>query len=124
MVRTKHKYSPTRSAWFPSSQARHKGQRDLLDKPESTCKYLRWHSWRRFGAAELRLRGGANQQPLAMGGMEDSQHAQIPCLSPSSWTFHKEGPLQVATIDERLVVSFLEKARDNAAAVATRQTTR
>ena len=76
MLRARHGYPPGRAAWHTSRVALHKGLSELVGRPESNYKALRWHSWRRFGAAQLRLLGAPTNSILRWGGLGNPQHAQ------------------------------------------------
>ena len=109
VLRAKHGCLPTCLAWFHSRQALHKGPRDRVDRPKSTCKSLWWHLWKRFGAPQLRLLGATTQSLLRWGGWGTRSMLKIHAHPPSNWTFHKGGPLPMAKINQRLEVSFLER---------------
>ena len=68
MPRARHGYPPGRSAWFTLQAALHKGFKELVEKPELECKLLRWHSWRPYALAQLRLLGAPTNSLLRWGG--------------------------------------------------------
>ena len=109
MLRARHGYPPGQSAWFPMRVALHKGLNELVGRPELVCKSLRWHSWRGFGAAQLRLLGAPTNSLLSWGGWATPSMFKIYAYPPASRTFHRGGPLPVAEIDEKPVVHFSEK---------------
>ena len=83
MLRARHGYPPGQAAWHTSRAALHKGLSELVGKPESNCKALRWHSWRRFGVPS----GGAHEQHRALGRLGNTQHAQSLRLSTKKNSF-------------------------------------
>ena len=52
-LRASHGYHPDVPAWFQETDGLHRGLHSILDRPGGSFKYLRWHSFRRFGAAQL-----------------------------------------------------------------------
>ena len=92
MLRARHGFPPARSAWFPSRAALHKGFGELVGRPESDCKALRWHSWRQYGAAQLRLLGAPTQSLLRWGGWATPSMLKVYAYPPSSWSFVRGGP--------------------------------
>ena len=108
MLRATHGYPPPPppggSAFFPMRAALHKGLSELVGKLEPLCQSLRWHSWRKFGAAQRRLLGGPTDSLLRWGGWATPSMLNIYAYPPASWTFNRAGPLPVAEIDEKLIV--------------------
>ena len=109
-LRARHGFPPFRSAWFHSRAELHKGIAEMVGRPGSECKALRWHSWRRYGAAQLRLLGALTQSLLRWGGWATPSMVKILAYPPSSWQFVCGGPLPVATIDDNRKVHFTERA--------------
>ena len=110
MLRARHGFPPARSAWFHSKAALHKGFAELVGRPESDCKAPRWHSWCRYGAAQLRLLGAPTQSLRRWGGGATPNMLKVYVYPPSSWSFIRGGPLPVATIDEHRSVTLSERA--------------
>ena len=52
-LRACHGYHPDVPAWFQGTDGLHRGLHSILERPRGSFKYLRWHSFRRFGAAQL-----------------------------------------------------------------------
>ena len=52
-LRASHGYHPDVPAWFQGTDGLHRGLHGILDRPGGSFKYLRWHSFRRFGATQL-----------------------------------------------------------------------
>ena len=83
MLRARHGFPPARSAWFTSRAALHRGIAELVGRPESDCKALRWHSWRWYGAAQLRLLGAPTQSLLRWGGWATPSMLKVTCIRPA-----------------------------------------
>ena len=110
LLRAKHGHLLSRSAWFHSREALHKGLRELVGKPESKCKSLCGHLWRRFGVAQLRLLGAPIASLLRWGGWATLSMLKIYAYPPPSWEFCKGGPLPVAHINQKMEITFSERA--------------
>ena len=67
-LRARNGFHPERPAWHTSRQAIHTHLRELVSRPGSGCALLRWHAWRRYGAAQLRLLGATTPTLLRWGG--------------------------------------------------------
>ena len=110
MPRARHGFPPARSAWFASRAALHRGIAELVGRPVSDCKALRWHSWRRYGAAQLRLFGAPTQSLLRWGGWATPSMLKVYAHPLSSRSFARGGPLPVTAIDEHRTVTMSERA--------------
>ena len=61
---------PDVPAWFQGTDGLHRGLHSILDRPGGSFKCLRWHSFRRFGAAQLHGLGLPVRFIMLLGGVE------------------------------------------------------
>ena len=52
-LRASHGYHPDVPASFQGTDGLHRGLHSILDRPGGSFKYVRWHLFQRFGAAQL-----------------------------------------------------------------------
>ena len=77
-LRARNGYHPQRPAWFPTRATLHAHLRQLVARPGSGCALLRWHAWRRYGAAQLRCLGLPTPGLLRWGGWSTPQMLHVP----------------------------------------------
>ena len=82
-LRASHGYHPDVPAWFQGTDGLHRGLHNILDRPGGSFKYLRWHSFRRFGAAQLHGLGLPVRFIMLWGGVE------VGDSGTSSWGWRK-----------------------------------
>ena len=69
-LRASHGYHPHVRAWFRGADGLHRGLHGILDRPSGSFRYLRWHSFRQFGAAQLHGLGLVVRFIMLWGGVE------------------------------------------------------
>jgi len=87
--RALHGHRPEQPASFRGTAGLHAALRRLLDRGEGACASLRWHSFRRFGAAQLKHLGAPMAAILLYGGWASPKVAQLYTNAPSSWPFER-----------------------------------
>ena len=100
-LRALHGYHPDRPAWFRGRDGLHDGLRGLLDRPGGSYKNTRWHSFRRYGAAQLYGLGLPVRFIMLWGGWKTPAVAQIYYTAPPRWSFVRGGPLVQPAWDGR-----------------------
>ena len=89
-------YHPDVPAWFQETDGLHRGWHSILDTPGGSFKYLRWHSFRRFGAAQLHGLGLPVRFIMLWGGgggWKSATEAEIYYKAPPRWQFERGGPI-------------------------------
>ena len=89
----RHGFHPGRPAWHESCAALHAHLQELIGCPRSGCTLLRWHAWRRYGAAQLRCLGAPTPALLRWGGWATPQMLRIYPYLGAQWSFRRGGPL-------------------------------
>ena len=92
-LRASHGYHPDVPAWFQGTDGLHRGLHSILDRPGGSFKYLRWHSFQRFGAAQLHGLGLPVRFIMLRGGSKSATVADIYYKAPPRWQFERGGPI-------------------------------
>ena len=92
-LRARHGYHPDVPAWFQGMDGLHSGLHSILERPGGSFKYLRWHSFRRFGAAQLHGLGLPVRFIMLWGGWKSATVAEIYYKVPPRWQFERGGPI-------------------------------
>ena len=85
-------FHPDRGAWHGSREALGKTLVSLLERGEGK-KTVRWHSFRRMGAAQLRKMGAPLTTIMLWGGWKSAKVAQMYTEAPPRWKFARSGKM-------------------------------
>ena len=85
-------FHPDRGAWHESTEALGKTLVSLLKRGEGK-KTVRWHSFRRMGAAQLRKMGAPLTTMMLWGGWKSAKVAQMYTEAPPRWKFARSGKM-------------------------------
>ena len=85
-------FHPDRGAWHESREALGKTLVSLLERGEGK-KTVRWHSFRRMGAAQLRKMGAPLTTIMLWGGWKSAKVAQMYTEAPPRWKFARRGKI-------------------------------
>ena len=85
-------FHPDRGAWHESREALGKTLVRLLERGEGK-KTVRWHSFRRMGAAQLRKMGAPLTTIMLWGGWKSAKVAQMYTEAPPRWKFARSGKI-------------------------------
>ena len=111
--RAAHGHRPDQPASFRGAGGLHTALRSLLAKGGGECASLRWHSFRRWGAAQLHGLGPPPSAIHLYGGWATPKVAKIYTHPPSGWVFDRGSgvPFPIrdgkkATVEQRPGTSF------------------
>ena len=99
--RALHGHNPDVPASFTGPTGLHAGLLRLINKGTGQCRGLRWHAFRRFGAAQLHNLGLPLAGVCLYGGWSSHKVAQLYTRAPPSWQFIRAGGLPVPAIEEK-----------------------
>ena len=89
-IRALNGFHPDRGAWHGSDEALGKTLVRLLEKGGGK-KTIRWHAFRRLGAAQLKHMGAPMPTILLWGGWKTPGVARMYTEAPPSWKFVRTG---------------------------------
>ena len=84
-----HGHRPDQPATFRGPAGLHAALKALLAKGEGQCTSLRWHSFRRWGAAQLHELGAPPFAIHLYGGRASPKVAKLYTHAPSGWGFER-----------------------------------
>ena len=99
--RASHGHHPDRPASFSGVAGLHRALRELLAKGGGRCAHIRWHGFRRFGAAQLQGLGLPMSSIQVYGGWGSAAIAQLYTRAPTGWELVREGPMPCPKIVDK-----------------------
>lgn len=97
--RALHGFNPDFPASFTGPTGLHDALLRLINKGSGECRGLRWHGFRRYGAAQLHHLGLPLAGICLYGGWSSSRVAQLYTRAPPSWQFHRSAQLPTPRIE-------------------------
>lgn len=97
--RALHGHNPDVPASFTGPTGLHDGLLRLIGKGTGQCRGLRWHAFRRFGAAQLHHLGLPLAGVCLYGGWNSHKVAQLYTRAPPSWQFVRTGEFPVPAVE-------------------------
>ena len=93
MLHAKHGFHPNKPTWIAGKTCLHSLIKEMAMRAGSNNNFVRWHSWRRFGAAQLKRLGARQYVLLEWGGWHNTSILRLYTDVPPTRKFEKGGPL-------------------------------